>query len=63
MIQARPYPSGSDQVRYSGGKPGSGRGPGHSLLRFQSGVDHIAGLSASLVELTKYDTLICNLLK
>lgn len=33
----RPYPSGSDQVRYSGAKPGRGRDPGHSLLRFQSG--------------------------
>ena len=36
-IPPRPHPFGSAQVRCSGAKPGSGRGPGHSPLRFQSG--------------------------
>ena len=35
-IPPRIHPPGSAPVRYSGAKPGSGRDPGHSLLRFQS---------------------------
>lgn len=33
-IPPRLHPSGSAQVRYSGAKPGSGRDPGRSPLRF-----------------------------
>ena len=36
-IPPKPHPSGSAPVRCSGAKPGSGKGPGHSPLQFQSG--------------------------
>lgn len=35
-IPPKPHPSGSAPVRCSGAKPGSGKGPGHSPLQFQS---------------------------
>ena len=35
-IPPKPYPSGSGPVRCAGAKPGSGRDPGRSPLRFQS---------------------------
>ena len=38
-IPPRLHPSGSAQVRCSEAKPGSGRDPGHSPLRFQSDCD------------------------